>query len=139
MKKVKLMRILAMGVWYWLPAILWGAFIIFLATVPDLKSTLPTTLDLILRKIGHMVVYFVMTLLLARIGLREATEGGERLAAIFVAALGSLILAFMDENIQAFVPGRSGSMWDVGVDFVGILAIAAMLLCRERKTHEKYR
>lgn len=137
MKKVNFARILAIIIWYWFPAILWGAFIIFLATIPDLKSTLPTTLDLIFRKIGHMVVYFVMTLFLARIGLREVTEKSVRLAAIFVAAFGSLLLAFMDENIQAFVPGRSGSVRDVGFDLIGALGAMGMLFFwnkRKKKT-----
>lgn len=122
--------------WYWLPALLFAGFILFLSTRPDLKSDFPREWDLVLRKIGHVGMYFVMTLLLARIGLREVTDKHVRMAAIFVAGLGALILAFMDENIQAFVPGRSGSMKDVGFDVVGILGAMGILFWRGKKRQE---
>lgn len=122
--------------WYWFPALLFAGFILFLSTRPDLKSDFPREWDLVLRKIGHVGMYFVMTLLLARIGLREVTDKNVRVAAIFVAGLGALILAFMDENIQAFVPGRSGSMKDAGFDLVGILTATGTLFWRSKKRQE---
>lgn len=122
---------------YWLPALLFAGFILFLSTRPDLKIELPPLWDLVLRKIGHMGVYFLMTLLLARIGLRDVKSKPVRYSAIVIAGLGSLFLAFMDENIQMVVPGRSGSMSDVGIDLVGILAAGGLLRVREKKRNKE--
>ncbi len=137
MKKETVFKALKVFVWYWLPAILFGGFIIFLSTRPDLKSSLPTRYDLVVRKIGHMAIYGAMTLLLARIGLREVKDKSVRLAAIFFGGLGALILAFTDENIQTFVPGRSGSVRDVGFDLVGIVAAVGALFFWNNKKKNK--
>jgi VanZ family protein len=40
--------------------------------------------------------------------------------------------AFFDEWHQSWVPGRSLSLLDVGLDFAGLLAVAGALLVRDR-------
>lgn len=43
----------------------------------------------------------------------------------------TLLYALSDEFHQVFVPGRSGSLWDAGIDLVGIL-IGAFIYDRKR-------
>lgn len=120
---------------YWLPVILWGAFILLFSIQPDLKSGFPAKWDLVLRRVGHVGVYFVMMSLLARalLAAHGAKDKSTILAAIFTAGLCSLIIAFCDENIQKGVPGRVGSVQDVGLDLLGIISAASLLLLRRNK------
>lgn len=120
---------------YWLPVILWGAFILFLSLHPDLRSGLPTKWDTLLREVGHVGVYFVMMLLFARalFAVHRVKDRSTILAAIFTAGLCSLIVAFCDENIQQGVPGRVSSIQDVGFDFLGVVFATGLLLLRRKK------
>ena len=120
---------------YWVPAILFAAFILFLSTRPDLKSGFPTQFDLVLRKIGHVTVYGIMTLLLIRVGLRKTMNLPVTTAVIVTSALGALMLALFDEHIQQSVPGRVGSLRDVVIDSVGIIFFSLFVLFFEIKKY----
>lgn len=46
-----------------------------------------------------------------------------------------LTVAFLDETIQLFTPGRSGEIQDVWLDFLGFfIAALIVLLCRKKNT-----
>jgi VanZ family protein len=92
----------------WLPVAAWAALIFALSSIPDLGTGLGGW-DLVLRKLAHAAEYAVLGALLVR-----ATG---RLALSIV--LGTLY-AVSDEAHQAFVPGRTGSVLDVGLDAVGV-------------------
>jgi VanZ family protein len=92
----------------WLPVVAWAALIFALSSIPDLGTGLGGW-DLILRKLAHSAEYGVLGALLVR-----ATE---KAGLAFV--LGTLY-AVSDELHQAFVPGRMGSVLDVGLDAVGV-------------------
>lgn len=94
--------------------------IFFLSAQPDLSTGLGLW-DLILRKLAHMGVFGLLTLLWWRALL---PHGGRPLLA---AALISLVYAITDEFHQTFVEGRSGSPVDVGIDAIGI-GLAVLLL-----------
>ncbi len=115
-------------VWYWLPPIALAAFIFFLSMRPDLKSDFPELVDFILRKIAHVTEFFILTLFLARIGLRGVTTIRVRFAVFAVAGLGALMTAIFDESIQRYIPGRVGSYRDVFIDGVGVTFAIAILL-----------
>jgi len=86
---------------------------------PDLSTGLGFW-DLVLRKLAHMSVYGLLTLLWWR-ALAPLTR--HSLAA---AVAISFLYAISDEYHQSFVQGRHGSPVDVGIDSVGI-GIAVLL------------
>lgn len=94
----------------------WAALILALATV----NVLPMNHDysrFLLRKAGHLGLYAMLALLLSRALASAHRRPGARRALgilVLVAAVGSL-----DELCQAFVPGRSARVADVGTDLIG--------------------
>ncbi|MCS7300134.1 MAG: VanZ family protein [Fimbriimonadales bacterium] len=76
-------------------------------------------LNFLFRKTGHGTGYFLLTLL--GYGAFRVSFGQARACALRWAALTSLLRAVIDEIHQAFVPGRTGTPVDVGIDAVGIL------------------
>lgn len=95
-----------------------------LSATPDLGTGLGVW-DLILRKLGHVSVYALLWLALAR-----ALDWRRPLAAGAVA----LAYAISDEIHQSFVPGRHGAALDVAIDAVGIaLATLAWALAARRR------
>ncbi len=127
----------------WSPAIAWAAVIAMFSTeyfsasttssfiLPLLRWLLPhasfVTLEMLhalVRKAAHFTEYFVFSLLVLR-GVR-----GERVGWIFAWGLATVLIATgyaaLEEVHQAFVPGRTGSPWDVLLDGSG--AVGAQLL-----------
>ena len=100
----------------WLPVVLWAAFIWNLSSIPHLRL-LVSWWDYPLRKLAHMVVFGVLSRLIAR-ALTEDTYWPWK--KIF---MGSLLLTFLyactDEWHQTYIAGRHGSPIDVIVDLTG--------------------
>ena len=96
---------------FWLPAILWAAFIFCLSAIPHLKSGFAC--DFILRKMAHVTEYFVLAFFLYR--------------AIKNFFMTSVLYAVSDEIHQLFVPGRHGSPNDVLIDMIGIVCFYLMI------------
>ena len=100
----------------WLPALLWMGAIFFVsaqATVPSV----PGRWDLILKKLMHFAAYGALTYLY----LRAMRESVSRDAPIRIISAGlALLYALGDEYHQTFVPGRNGTLVDVGIDAVGV-------------------
>jgi VanZ family protein len=108
----------------WLPPIVWMA-IIFAFSARHGGGHLPTA-EIIVRKLGHVTGYFVLTLLLVRALRRSGV-----VPAVPVAAAVALVYAASDEWHQSFVPGRTATPRDVGIDAVG-MALAAFAATRTR-------
>jgi len=70
----------------------------------------------LLRKMAHFTEYAIMGVLL-RIMTGKMQE---RLSLAFRMAL-PVFIPFLDETIQLFVPGRSGQVSDMWIDFAGVL------------------
>ncbi len=122
---------------YWLPVILWMAFIFWMSTVefgaqntarviePIFRFLIPgisqPALDVIhemVRKAAHLTEYFILGALLFRAFRADSNEprmGRWAILSILVVAL----YASSDEIHQIFVPGRTPSPIDVGIDIVG--------------------
>ncbi len=139
----------------WLPAVLWGAMLLLIfyfssqAGSPEnsagwiralLARFAPTLaeqiteaqlrlLNYIFRKTGHGTGYFLLTLL--GYWAFRGSFGMERAHALRWAIASSLLRAIIDEIHQAFVPGRTGTIVDVGIDAIGI-GIAAWLIYRRQ-------
>ncbi|GIV09715.1 MAG: hypothetical protein KatS3mg019_1806 [Fimbriimonadales bacterium] len=137
----------------WLPAILWGATLVlifyissqagspensagwirgFLAQfAPALAERLTdaqlNAINYAMRKTGHGLGYALLTLL--GYGAFRVSFGMERARALRYAVGASFFRAILDEIHQAFVPGRTGTVVDVGIDAIGI-AITAWLIQR---------
>lgn len=128
---------------YYLPPLALVVLIYYFSSIPDLKSGFPSTFDLILRKIAHMIEYGLLVILLLRMffnnekikeDLKKGNASQQNMLYREIIAAGilvSLLYALSDEFHQVFVPGRSGSLWDAGIDFVGIV-LGTFLYDRKR-------
>ena len=119
---------------YWLPVLLWMAFIFIGSTdlmsaehtsrfigpflrwfAPDITNATIASIQLIVRKCAHLAEYAILSALLLR-ALRQ-----HLLAARSVAFVLAALYAVLDEIHQSFVPSRTGSPWDVLTDIMGAL------------------
>jgi VanZ family protein len=104
---------------YWLPPVLWMSVIFILSAQPTLPHHPDALSDLILKKAGHMGEYGILAFLLWRALLRG--RGTLSWSALVTAFVVSVLYAALDEYHQTFVPGRNGTLVDVGVDAAGAL------------------
>jgi len=119
-------------VYYWLPALLWMALIFAVSAQPNLPSVADSRLDTLFKKLAHMVEYAILTLLLWR-----ALNARPRLIPpLWMAFICALFYAASDEFHQLFVPGRNGTVRDVLIDSIGIIATTIILWL---KTHKQAR
>jgi VanZ family protein len=115
----------------WLPVIAWGGLIFCLSTSAFSAVNTATVIDPILRLIlpgisaaaidvGHMLVrkcahfteYGILFWLLIRGPMAERP---------YLALMLCVVYALSDEGHQAFVPGRTASLYDVALDSTGAL------------------
>lgn len=117
----------------YLPPILWCALIFYLSCQPDLKVS-EGIWDLILRKIGHTLEYFILVILVSRAVQGSIFKINKK--SLILGALFSFFFAVSDEYHQTFTHGRLGSPVDVGIDSIGIVA-AAVFLQKIKFNHNK--
>lgn len=95
------------------PAVLWGAFVLFLGG----RSDVPTVdTDLPLDKAAHFVLYSVLGLLTARGWL----QSGRRPSWV-LAVLAALSIGVADELHQRSVANRSPEVMDFVADTIGVI------------------
>ena len=121
----------------WFPVIIWLGFVFFMSTgtfsaentfsvvgpilhflLPGLSSDRVETIHGIIRKSAHVFEYFVLGLLILRAFRANSSLQWKWRWPLF-AAIGVLLWALGDEFHQSFVPSRTASMMDVGIDTVG--------------------
>lgn len=106
----------------WLPPVIWAGSIFFLSsngTLPGFDESIP---DFIFKKSAHMFVYAGLYLLTHRaLFLTVPTKSYIRSwkIAVFVC----MIYACTDEFHQLLVPGRYGTLRDVGYDMLGVTTV----------------
>jgi VanZ family protein len=100
---------------YLLLTLSWALLIYYLSSIPDLKSSFDSSIDLILRKGAHIFAYAILAYLLAKIFDKDSKAN---LAFAFIT---SILYAFSDEWHQLSIGGRSGSPIDIMVDSFGVL------------------
>ena len=88
-------------------------------------------LNLALWKAGHVVAYFVLSLLLWRLWQRGEKIAWRWLSAFRTLAVG-LLLAGLNELFQVFAPPRTARATDIALDAVGIV-LALLLLRRQAR------
>ena len=100
---------------YWLPVILWAAFIFALSCVPG--KDIPNLPIPNFHKLVHIIEYSVLGLLLIRALSHTATRLGTAKLILFSIIIIALF-AFSDEWHQTFVPGRNGCLIDSVNDII---------------------
>lgn len=107
----------------WAPVIVWAGVIFYFSSIPNLKTGFEY--DFLLRKIGHIVEYFILTFLLYR-----AFKGSFNLNVLSLfmyPVMLAFIYAVSDEIHQYFVLNRFCSVRDVLIDSVGIVGFYILL------------
>ena len=115
--------------YYVLPLLAWMGGIYVLSAQPFLPQAPNPWWDLLLKKGAHMAAYAVLAILWWRVLAQRCST---RLA-LGLAALFSVLYAVSDEVHQLFVPGRNGTVMDVGIDACGA-TIAAVVLWVVRRS-----
>ncbi len=103
----------------WLPVFVWAGLIFYLSSIPHL-STGWGFWDLILRKMAHVVEYFILAFFLLRAS-RKTWPSLSRGLLLVGAGVTAVLYAMSDEVHQAFVPGRGPSVRDVLIDSSGVV------------------
>ena len=109
----------------WLPVVLGMGVIFYLSAQPDLPHHPEAMLDVVIKKLGHMAEYGILTALVlwALGGQGHSTSRRHYLYAFAVAGL----YAVSDETHQYFVPGRNPQPLDVGFDVLGSLVALVVI------------
>jgi VanZ family protein len=116
---------------YWLPVLAWMIFIFIGSTdllsaehtsrfigpflrwfTPDVSDATIASVQLLVRKCGHLTEYAILAALLYRALVKHW---------IVIAFVISALYATLDEFHQSFVASRTGSPWDVMIDCGGAL------------------
>jgi VanZ family protein len=102
----------------WLPPLLWALFIYVLSDQGVLPKFDEDFADFIFKKSAHMFVYAVLYLLFYRAISHSLRDQHTPRFWIYALVL-TFIYAASDELHQMFVPGRYGTIRDVGYDMLG--------------------
>lgn len=101
----------------YLPIFLWSAFIFLLSNQPTLPGPDLFAWDYVFKKSAHMFVYFVLYFLFFR-ALRMNNISSFKSSNI--ALVLTFFYAMSDELHQLFIPGRTGTLKDLGYDALGM-------------------
>ncbi len=110
----------------WISVLAWMEVIFYLSSIPNLKSNFEPELDLVLRKIAHVLEYTILTALFWWAMKKQFLKLSPA-CLLASSAVFSFLYALSDEFHQLFVVGRQGSLRDVAVDTIGI-AIALFII-----------
>ena len=108
----------------WLAVILWMGAIFAVSDMPSIATPFEPVYDFTFKKLAHVTVYGILTaLLFSALRIHIRPRGRVLLTAMLVAVL----YAFSDEWHQTFVPGREGTLRDVGIDALGAVGMSMWL------------
>ena len=115
----------------WIPVLIWGAIIFTLSTsafsavntsrvidpmlrwlIPGISAASVDVGHMLVRKAAHFTEYGILFWLLVR---------GPMAQRPYLALMLCVVYALTDEGHQAFVPGRTASLYDVALDSTGAL------------------
>lgn len=108
----------------WLGVVMWMCVIFSISAIPSLATPFESAYDFTFKKLAHAVEYGILTALL--FSALECHIKPKVSAAVTTMAVAT-VFALSDEWHQTFVPGRKGSLWDIGIDAIGVVAVALWL------------
>lgn len=111
----------------WFPAFFWMGLIYFLSSFHKLQASPVNWQDFIIRKTAHFLEYAVLCILYFR-GLKNTTKISLK-KAVILAFLMAVFYAITDEYHQTKVNGRTGRLFDIGIDSLG--AFFGLILARK--------
>ncbi len=97
---------------------------------PGITPEQVSSVQFVIRKLGHYFEYFVLAVLLYRALYAESGRSSVRPAAMTMAF--ALVWAITDEFHQSLVPSRTASTVDVMIDGVGALCGTFWMYLRHR-------
>ncbi len=105
----------------WMPLILWMMCIFAFSNRPTIQASIFDPIDFIIKKTAHLTEYAILLVLLFRaiyfhFKKKLSLDILENIAVVF-----SMIYAVTDEYHQSFISGRTATVRDVFIDFIGIL------------------
>ncbi|OGJ37294.1 MAG: hypothetical protein A2383_01310 [Candidatus Pacebacteria bacterium RIFOXYB1_FULL_39_46] len=100
-----------------LPPIIWATFIYYLSAQRVLPSLYLNTWDFLFKKSAHIIVYGILYLLLLH--SFNSTTNLKNNARWLLPLVLAIAYATFDEFHQTTVPGRTGTLRDIGFDFLG--------------------
>ena len=89
------------------------------------------TLHLIIRKFAHFFEFFVLGISLSIYMIKEKKK-------IYHVIWIGLVIAIIDEIIQLFSDGRASSLFDVGIDTLGIIFGIFLVMFYSKITHQNH-
>ena len=104
---------------WWTAVVLWMGAIFAVSSIPSVATPFEPFFDFTFKKLAHMAEYATLTVFLFNALLVHFSK---KPPALLTAALIATLYAFSDEWHQTFVPGREGTLRDVGIDALGVLA-----------------
>ncbi len=99
----------------WRPVAAWLGLIFVLSSIPTLGSGGSDEFRLDSRSVAHVAIFMVLGFVTLRGFIITRARRPEWWTLVF-----GLLIAVADEIHQAFVPGRSPSVLDIGMDAVGL-------------------
>ncbi|NBG87808.1 VanZ family protein [Isachenkonia alkalipeptolytica] len=97
----------------------------------------PAIIEFFLRKLAHIIVFFTLTLVLFFLLYQYISS---KALSLFLSFTGGFVFALLDEIRQSFVPGRTGSLFDVMINMVGVsLGILVIIFALIITSGERYR
>lgn len=109
----------------WLPVLVWAGIIFSLSNLSINKESEFSWLDFVIKKTAHMVEYFILYWLVFRAWSDDSKFISKKVFAWSIVMV--IIYALSDEWHQTFVPGREGTLRDVGFDSIGALLSYSMI------------
>lgn len=94
----------------WLPPVLWAAVIFTLSSIPQIKVSHFFVWDFALKKLAHISEYAILFTLVFRATNRKWIQSFTL----------TMLYAVSDEFHQSFIPGRSPTVIDLGLDLSGV-------------------
>lgn len=101
----------------YLPVVIWAIFIFLFSSQQTLPSLETSAFDFVFKKCAHMFLYAALYFLLVR-AVRK-TVSFESSIYFWLPIVLVILYAVSDEIHQQFVPGRYGTIRDVGYDILG--------------------
>jgi VanZ family protein len=122
-------RGLALRVSAFLPVAVWAGIIFALSATPNLRVAESDTLDLIMRKAGHMAAFGILALLIWRALRIAGPVSAPEWLAPALALLLTAAYAASDEFHQSFTSGRRAAFADFSIDVIGAVVAVLAVVC----------